>query len=547
MNFPMGEDAESHQLNWEAYWAIVRRRRWWFLIPLFLGWVCVFTYSWFLPAHYRSETVILVEHQKVPQHYVISNTAAGVQERLHTMTQQILSRTRLQRIIEKFELYSGEESPRLMDVLVARMRGDIDIELVRSPGGRGDVSAFKVAYSSPTPELAQEITMQLTSLFIEDNLRVRQQRTENTTDFLESQLVDARQRLREQEERLREFKVRYLGQLPEQMPGNIQMLGGFQRQLQEALAAVSRAAEQKIYLESLLNQYRYLRDAVQRKKDTSIQTPGALDEQLARLESELTVLEARYTDRHPDVRQLKNRIAETEELKKQIETELVSLANQSSSDVQSGVSAGVAEARPASLEELQAQSPIMRVESELKTIDLKIKTREEQIQKLKAAIREYDSRINVTPLREQQLADLTRDYEQSRQNYDSLLAKKLQSELASNLEKRQQGEQFVVIDPPSLPQVSYSPDRLKLSLIGLFVGFVLGFGVGAGAELIDDRVYRELDLKGLAPVTVLVAIPPLLTPREQRMRLWRSGLEVAAAVLLLAVIVAGNVFVYRWG
>jgi len=535
----MDDHVESSGLNWEDYWVILRRRRWWLLLPFFAAWGVAYAVSWFLPASYRSETVILVEQQGVPESYVVPNVATDLQTRLQSMTQQILSRTRLERIIEDFHLYVEEKGRLGPDELVERMRDDIRIELVQAPGRRDELTAFKIYYSAPNPQVAQQVTSELTSLFIEDNLRARQQQSENTTAFLENQLKEARKQLEEQEQRLREFKTRYIGQLPEQVQSNVQILIGLQGRVQALSSALGQAEQQKLYLESLLAQYRSLQAELQRGKTGSPQLPSILNQELDELKTQLADLNARYKENHPDVRHLKEQIAETEKLKEKIGTELAA-ARQAAEEEGS-------EERATSSADLQALTPMMQIESQLKSNQLEIENRRREIKELETQIQQYQARLNLTPLREQELADLTRDYTQSRANYESLLAKKMQSELASNLEKRQQGEQFRILDPPSLPKKPYWPDRLKLSLLGLLAGMLLGLGSVAGTELIDDRVYSEKELRAFVPAVVLAGIPRLPTPWEQRQQRWRQLLELIAGALMVTVITAGFFAIYYWG
>src|ERR1700751_104920 len=225
----MSEVDESPVSNWEEYWKIAYVRRWWLLLTPFLMWAIFWTVTWFLPSRYRSVTVILVEQQKVPEQYVISNVAADLQDRLQSMTQQILSRTRLQSIIESFHLYP-EERKKAQD-LVERMREDIKIDLVKAAAHQDALTAFKIYFSYGDPQTAQRVTNELTTLFIDENLRARQQQSENTTGFLQNQLEEARKDLAAQEQRIRQFKAQYLGELPGQMQSNLQILAGLQSRL----------------------------------------------------------------------------------------------------------------------------------------------------------------------------------------------------------------------------------------------------------------------------------------------------------------------------
>jgi protein tyrosine kinase modulator len=521
------EDQSSEKPDLREYWALARRRCWYFVLPLFLGWLIVFAVSWMLPAVYRSGTLILVEQPTVPQQYVVPNVTGDLQNRLDSISQQILSRTRLWHIIERLNLYSKERARLAPDDIVERMRKDIDIELVHSPQ-REQLTAFNVFFSADNPHTAQAVTSELTNVFISENLEARQQQSEGTTQFLQSQLEVARASLFEQETRLREYKDRYLGELPSQLTSNIQILSGYQNQLQAEQDALGRAKQQNAYLESLRAQYR----SAETPAKTSDAVPGglpAIDQELEKLRAQLDELSSHYSDRHPDVRRLKEQIRKREKMRKQIEDDLRDKAAGAQKDDTAEHFAG------------DSSRGMMEVQSQLKANQLEIANRQETIQELKKKINDYQARLNQTPVREQQLTDLSRDYEQSKANYESLLAKKNQSELATNLEKRQEGEHFRILDPPSLPVKPYSPNRFKLAYIGLFAGFLLGAASVAATELTDDRIYSEKELKKLLPANVLTEIPPLATPEEDKRRrrqAWRDLLGVSAVILCIMAGVA---------
>lgn len=532
------EEHESQSPDLNQHWDTICRRRWLLALPAFGIWMAVWAVTWFLPAVYRSETVILVEQQKVPEQYVVSNVPADLQERLQSMSQQILSRTRLLRIMDEFNLYPGIRTRSNADELVARMRKDIQIELVEAPH-RGDVTAFKIAYLSNDARLAQKVTAQLTSFYIDENLKARQQQSEQTTDFLDSQLEEARSNLANQEARVKEFKSHYLGELPEQVQSNLQILTGLQARLQQETDSLAQAKQRSVYLESLQNQWRSLESDLRVGRSSGTEAPPALDQELDRLRAQLADLSSHYTERHPDIRKLKEQIAKTEKTKQQMEAE-VAAAAKSGSDVDEGV-------RPANLAEAQSMSPRMEVESQLKANRLEIENRQRSIQQVQRQIDDYQARLNTTPMREQQLAGLTRDYEQSRKSYETLLGKRDQSEMATNLEKLQKGEQFRVLDAPNLPQKPASPNRLKLSLIGLVAGVVLGIGLTAGAEMTDDRIYSKEDFQKVVTAPVLTEIPPLPTAEEEDRaeRFW--WLQSAALVAMALCTAAGFTVTYLFG
>src|SRR5271154_4254677 len=233
---------------------IIRRRRWQFLLPFFCGWAVVWGVSWLIPSTYRSGTLILVEQPSVPEKYVVSNIDTDIQHQLDSITQQILSRTRLLRIIDSLGLYAQERKHKSSEDLVAKMTKDIDIEL--SHGDDRKLSAFNIYYANRDPKMAQAATAELANLFITENLEQRQERSENTTKFLEDQLDQARTKLEAQEAKLRAFKDQHLGELPTQTQSNLQILTGLQSQVQANQDSLNRAKQQNTYLESLINQYR---------------------------------------------------------------------------------------------------------------------------------------------------------------------------------------------------------------------------------------------------------------------------------------------------
>jgi uncharacterized protein involved in exopolysaccharide biosynthesis len=269
------------------------------------------------------------------------------------------------------------------------------------------------------------------------------------------------------------------------------------------------------------------------------QTPPSLDQELDRLRAQLADLSSHYTEKHPDIRKLKAQIAKTERLKQQTDA-------QGAAGAKSGATAD-SSPRPSNYADLQAMSPRMQLESQLKANRLEIQNRQRSIEQLKQQNDQYQGRLNTTPVREQQLAGLTRDYEQSRRNYEQLLGKRDQSEMATNLEKRQEGEQFRVLDPPNLPQKPYSPNRLKLSLIGLVAGVVVGMGLTVTAEAIDDRVYSQEDFADIVAAPLLVEIPPLLTGSEEQQRKREIWLQRIAMVFMALVTAAGFASTYVFG
>lgn len=540
----MFDDDSRHQEqpNLAEYWAIARRRRWWIVGPCFILWAAVWIVGWLLPTTYQSDALILVEQQRVPEQYVVPNVAVGLQNRLQSMTQQILSRTRLQATIDRFHLYARHGAIRAFfdsGDPVEEMRKDIQIELVQAPGRPAELTAFKIHYSARSPELAQQVNSGLVSLFIDENLKTQEQLSESTTAFLENQLEAARTKLEQQETKVRAFKAQHLGNLPSQLESNVQILSGLQTQLENTQHALDGAKQQELYLESLLQQYQ----SVQAGLSKSGATPEALGMQLQELRRHLTEAHSKYTEKYPDVVALKDEIAKTETLKAQIESEIASSQQGGQPERKTGTF------DMGGYEGSQQVTPTatIQIQSQLKANQLEIQNYQHREKALRTEISMYQTRLNLTPATEQQMAEVARGYEESKANYNSLLQKQMQSQLATSLQQRQQGEQFRVIDPASLPDKPSAPNHFLVSVGGLVAGLALGLGLAAFLELTNVSVWEEKDLEGVVSARVLVGIPHLSTPDEELDRRKSRLMEIYAAAAIFTFTVVGNLYAYFSG
>src|ERR1700683_800070 len=533
------DENSSEGFDPQHYLGMIRRRHLQFLIPLFLGWAVVWGASWVLPPVYRSGTLILVEQPTMPKDYVTPNVNDDLQDRLRSITQQILSRTRLLHIIDQLNLYADPHSHLSADDKVEGMRKQIEIELVRDTENR--VSAFNVYYSSHDPRVAQRVTSELTNLFISEDQKVIQQESEGTTDFLEKQLEDARESLSEQEDKIREFKGQHVGELPTQVGSNLQILAGMQSQLQTEEDALNTAKQQRVYLETLVNQYRSLQGLGQGSPKgeggTTVGLP-AIDEELDKLRAQLADLSSHYTDRHPDVRKVKEQIAKTEKMRDQIVASLKTKAAAPADP--NAAAADAADVRDAS-------SPMVQLQGQVQANRVEIANRERSVAELEAQVTGYQARLKQEPVREQQLSDLTRGYDQSKANYDELLKKKNESAMATSMELLQQGERFRIVDPPSLPMKPDFPNRLKFCMIGLGVGLALGTVVAGAFEMMDDRIYDEKELQKLLPVPVISEIPALASAADEHLERRRLWLGWVTAACVSAAILLGSALSYLRG
>jgi polysaccharide chain length determinant protein (PEP-CTERM system associated) len=528
------EEQNSEGLDLKRYLDIGQRRHIQFLIPLFCGFLAVWGASWILPPRYKSTTLILVEHPTMPKNYVEPNVTDDLQERLQSITQQILSRTRLLLIIDKLHLYADGRKRITPDEKVGLMRKDIDIELVHD--SRGDqITAFKVSYLARDPHVAQQVTSELTDLFINENQKVLQQESEDTTQFIGGQLENARTSLAEQEAKVREFEGQHEGALPSQQASNLQILSGLQSQLQNEQDALNTAKQQRVYLQSLIEQYRGFRGTPGASRTAEVPPTSltANDLELDKLRARLAELSAHYTDRYPDVLRLKDQIAKTEKMRDDLAADSKGKAN------------GGRQANDAA--DPTQSTPMLQLQGQLQANQSEITNREQSIAGLKGRINDYQARLNEEPAVEQQLADLTRGYDQTKTDYDELLKKKNESEMATSMEQMQQGERFSMIDPPSLPLKPDFPNRLKFCGIGLGFGLALGLIVAGGLEFMDDRLHSEAQIKSLLPVAIICEIPAVSSPSDAFDRKRRAVLGWATAALVIATILAGSAFSYLRG
>ncbi len=526
----MTEETEDLRESLAQVWRVSKRRRWWILSTFGIVTFSAVLLSYILPAEYRSDATILVEQQQVPEQYVTPTSTTDLLQVLQPMTQDILSRARLLKIIDDLGLYPSEKKRLGPDELVQFMRKNIIIEPLVADTERRKANAFKISYVGATAHAAQGVVSRLTSLFIEENLKLQGIQASGTTSFLEGQLNAARTTLEEQEKRLRDFKMQYLGELPDQQQANLQVLSTIQMQLQSTEASVARARQQQVYLESLLAQYRSLGP----KSDAN--SPGVnrvalVEKQLADLRAKRAELVAQYTLQHPDVIAIDRQIVQTQDL----------LALLKRNQKAAGAEAAT---ESASTQITDADDPATaQLKSQLKANQVEISNGMAEEKQLQARIAEYQHRLNETPVREQQLAELLRDYTLAQKNYNDLEGKRTQSALATSLVQSQQGEQFRIVDPASLPTRPYSPDRRKMGLMGAVLGLALGAALALVLETKETVFHTDKEVSRFFDLPFVLGVPLLRNPSEEKRRSRIRVLEWAGGTLLVTAVLAVEAFV----
>lgn len=469
------------QLKLEDYGAILRRQWLWILVPAILGPVIGYGISRLVPSRYTSQTLVLVEQQRVPDNFVKPVVTEDLGQRLAAMEEQILSRTRLQPIIDRYGLYKDENLP--LEDKLDNMRADISVQPVQSDmlaKSKRGVAGFYVNFTANDPRVAQQVCSEIASMFMSENLRQREQAAQGTTDFLTTQVNDAKRELDEQDAKLAEFQKKYIGQLPSQENSNLQMLGVLNAQLNAVTQNLNQLEQNKTYTQSLLSQQ------LDARESQGGDDPATLQQQLNTLQAQLVTLQARYTADYPDVIKTKNDI---QALQKQLQ--------------QAPSSQNTAKTRSAGPE----PESVQRLRAQIKSQDMAIQDKLKEEKHIQQEISTYQSRVQLSPVVNEQLKSVTRDYQTALQFYNDLLAKKSESEMATDLERRQEGEQFRIMDPADLPQAPSFPNRPLFALGGLGVGLALGAGMVLIREM-DDKVLRtETDVAVLLDLPTLVRLP----------------------------------------
>jgi polysaccharide chain length determinant protein (PEP-CTERM system associated) len=518
----------------------IARRRWVLaLLPFLFVLTAAASLAVFLPSVWTAKTLVLVNRQQIPERFVAPTVQADIEARLMTLSQDILTSERLMKIAQDYGLYQNLRRTQPTEEVVDQMRRDIRLEVVDDKAAerrqREQRSAlFTIAYRAPDPNVAAGVTNTLASLYIQENGRLREKQAAGTTAFLEGQLSEVGNKLKTLEQRITEYKEKHIGELPEQRDTNVRTLERLQQQLQLASENNRRANERKQLLTDSLGQFDMTSGLVAGSSGGPNITPA--DTAAARLNllrQELAVMQTRFHERYPDVVQMKDQIRILEAKVESEKKQQAALAAQQT--------AGTAK-KPGRDLRVAPQNPYLQsLMTQLDQAQVDAKASSQEIADINRQIGVYQRRLENTPKREQELAIITRDYDSTRELHRSILAKRGEADMAAELEQRQQGETFRVIEPARLPERPAGPNRFRLLLVGL----ALALGASGVAVLLAEQVdtsFRRVDeVRATAPMPVLSAIPRITTEqdryRQARQRRWAT-----AAVAVGLFVVAGTSF-----
>jgi len=504
---------------------LLRRQQWLLIGPLFLGVLGGLLYSRSQPSLYRSDAVIQVVPQRVPESYVSSTVTERVEDRLRALAQQVLSRTQLEKLVTEFNLFPDERQKYPLENVILLMGERVLIEplaTAQTSRRESQSEAFRVSFDYNDAAVAQKVVERLAAFFIDTNARERGSQADQTSAFLEAQMADARSRLEAQEKKLQAFRQRNSGRLPTQTQTNMQAIQNIQLALQALVESLARDRDRKLVLGRLYS------DAA---ADTPADAPRAGDaastlpadatpqQRLEAARRLLAQMELRLSPKHPDVVRTKRLI---EDLERQVAAE----------DLQRSLSPEAAPDRPASQEEVRRRDRLREMQAEIESIDRQIAFKEGEERRLRGEIGVYQARLEAVPGIESEWVALTRDYDTLQATYRELLSKSENSKMSASLEQRQIGEQFRILDPPRVPLKPHSPNRARINLMGTLAGLGLGLLLVGLAQYRDSTMRSEADVLGAIKLPVLVLVPLVTTEADlRRERRWR-GIVAAAAVAL---------------
>lgn len=516
----------------DDYLRILWRRRWLVVVPLLLIASTTAVVAMFLPNRYRASTSIVIVPQRVPENFVRSTVTAELSERLNLISQQILSRTRLERIIQEFNLYERERERLIMEDVIEQMRKDISLN-VNANRNRDGASSFNVSFESPEARTAMRVTERLASLFVQENLEDRELLADQTNQFLQGQLEEARRRLLEHEKKLQEFRQRNNGQLPDQVQSNLQMMQNAQVQLQNIVESANRDRDRLLMLE------RNLADSVSAAAPVTVASPssssgepfvGTAAQQLENARAGLRALELRLKPEHPDIGRAKRVIAD---LEKKAEAE--ALAQPLSATAPA----------PTVAVDKAAQARAETIRLEIQELRQRLESGKREAARLQDIAQNHASRLQVAPSLEAQLTELMRDYTTLQEGYTTLLRKAEESKIAVNLERRQIGEQFRILDGARLPERPVSPDRMQINLLGILAGLAVGLGLVALLEYRDTTLKSDDDIVTTLSLPVLAVIPVMTNAIERRASRRRRLMLAASASVVCMVLAAAVMVAWR--
>jgi polysaccharide chain length determinant protein (PEP-CTERM system associated) len=526
----------------EDYFDIVRRHKAWILGPTFAALVISTVVACLWPDTYVSTAIIRVVPPQVPESFVPSNINSQMSQRINSMYQTISSRTNLTNIINLYDLYRRDRSRKPMEDVVEQMRRDIKVGgVVPLSQGERQISAFQIAFSYDNRIVAQKVTADLVSRFMTENTRERTQQSVQTTQFLRDQLENAKKELDTIEEKLTSFRTSANGRLPDQVQQNAQQMNMLEQRIGNLNGQLGRISTDKMLLEADLRSLKIQRSSMMPAPENAIRKQKndrlvQIDREIMQLEGMLANLRQHYKDTYPDVRRVQSQLTTAQKMRDKI------MSEEEGEEKEPAVAAR--QDPTFEREGRQLDAAIERIEAQLKVKDSESKTYATEIANTEKAIRLVQNRIESTPVSEQQYGDIIRDREMAKLKYDDLNKKRAQSQIAEDLERRQQGEMLEVLDPASLPQSPTQPKRALIIGAGTAIGVVIGLFLAGAREAKDTSLKNLKDVRAYTQLAILGSVPLLENDLVVRRRKRLTWLAWSTACLVGIVIMTGSAFFY---
>lgn len=504
------------ELKLRDYWEIARRRHWYIILTCLAFATIATVIAYRLQNIYRAETVILVDASQVPYNYVAPVVTTDITARLTTLQQQILSPTRLKKLVEAEGLYPDPNGKKSEDDVIHAVQTSITVDVI-NPGGK--MGAFKIAYSSKNRDEVARVANHLAQMFTEENLKAREEQTSETAQFMQDQMADTKRKLDQTEAQLRGIESQNIFDLPESKPYHLEALANLRTQIQGIQDKISQDQRDKAILESMMISGG---PAPTLDVDTGGGSSGLSpnEAQLQKLESKLAELRTRYGPAHPEVRRTQDAI---DQLKR-------SIANAPHDSQES-----IEDQKPA----IQPRKGNLRnpvLEAQIAKLDDDIQEQNHLLPPLQERMDFHTSKLAEEPVFEQKIFGLQQDYDSLKKEYQSLVEKKQSADLSFALEVRQKAEKFVVLDAAQTPSKPTSPNRKVISLAGLVGGLLAGIALAVGIDLADESVRSETEAARLLGKPVLSGIPRMISVQERRlMRLQEAGMIVCTVVVSLGI------------
>lgn len=510
---------EAAQISAQDYVDILKRRKLSLILPALIITLLGIVVAFVLPATYRSTSTILIEEQDISSDFVMTTVTSYAEQRLQTINQRIMSFSRLLEIIQRFDLYREYKDKWTTEEIVAKMRADTILEPIsaevidRRTGRATDATiAFALSYQGKNPNAVQQVANVLTSLFLSENIQVREKQAKDTSAFLEGELEKIREQLSELEARIAVFKQEHINELPEMLPANMRSLDDMKRDLVVAKQRLNSLRERELHLETYLTGIKPHIENL----DQKVSVRNRLDE----LKVQLVHLTKRFSDEYPDVKKTR---AEITELEQQIKDEEANKV--------------VKKGSPDNPTYISVSSQLANSRSEIALLQNKIK-------ELNLSVVEYQRRISTTPRVEEDHNRLVMERNNTQVKYNDLMAKLMEAQVAQGLEQEQMGERFTLIEPARLPERPFKPNRRAIMLIGLVLGVGAGVGVAALREFSDDAVRNADQLERITHFPVLAGIPPIVTKGDiRRKHIIRFALATGSLGVIIGVVLVFHFFV----